>query len=116
MNASVVLSEMCDLLQTQVEAVSGGDIEALQRGTRRHEELVAHLETATLDLAPEQLQGMLERIDQLKGYLQSLLNEEAARVDFLLRLLLTGEESRTGGYPQPGSRAESAPRLINRRA
>jgi hypothetical protein len=69
-----------------------------------------------VDASPEDLRGLWEEIEQQKEHLQSLLTVESHRVDFLLRLIIGGEEPKSVGYPAAGRRPEPTARLLNRRA
>lgn len=115
MGAQAVLNDLQLLLQDQTAALVRGDHEALLQGAARHEDLLKQLESAEMDLTPEELRERAERIEREKQKLQVLLTEEAGRADFLLRILLGPGETRQGGYPG-GARPEGKPRLINRRA
>lgn len=117
MSAHKLLEALLDLIRQQCEHVIAGNAEAVLEGAGRHEELLAELATARLDLSQGQLREWKAAIDLEKVRLSSLLTSETVRTDFLLRLILGGGNSRNpGGYPGVGLRTETDPRVLNHRA
>lgn len=116
MSVRAILAEMAEQLEQQVEHVVAADYPALAAGAARHEELLAALEHAPLDVPPEEVQVLAERIIASKEKLQSLITAESKRVDFMLRLLLGGGAPRSSGYPGRGLGCEAASGRLNRRA
>lgn len=112
----MILTEMLELVQAQTEAVIAGDPEALLQGANRHEELLTLLETAEIDRPAEELRELSRRIEQEKEKLQSLLAFESGRVDFMLRVILSGPAAKGLGYPGSNMKEAGGPRMINRRA
>lgn len=99
MGARALLTEMLDLLRAQTGAIIAGDHQAVSRGADRHEALLSELRLAEVDISPDELQTMLAEIDREKLKLQSLLQSESNRVDFMLRLILGGGQPKAAGYP-----------------
>lgn len=111
-----ILSEMQELLASQVQAVIAGDVEALNQGTARHEELLADLQDAEPDAPTEEIQELVMAVEREKLKLHSLLQTETARADFLLRLLIGGGPSKADGYPAKTWRQEGRLSRLDRRA
>ena len=114
MGARAILTEMRDLLKAQVDAVVAGEHQQVSAGAFRHERLLKELESAELDAAPEELRELAEGVQAERRKLESLLNAECARVDFLLRLFLGGGVARPGGYPQNVGHPSRTGRLNHR--
>lgn len=114
MGARAILTEIHDLLKAQVAAVVAGEHQRVLAGAMRHEELLALLQDAELDLTPEELRPLIEQIDRQKTKLTSLLAAEGARTDYLLRLILNKGAAKPGGYPSSVQDRAKASRL-NRR-
>ncbi len=112
--AKALLTEMRDLLREQVAHVVKGDHQALLDGAARHEQLLAELSRAEVDASQEELQAIYAEIEAEKTKLQSLISAEAARVDFLLRILRGTGMERGAGYP--GMSGTEGARMLNRRA
>ncbi len=114
MSTKALLTEMLQLLKEQVDHVLKGEHQALLDGTRRHEEMLSALESAERDGSPEELRAIYEEISLEKARLQSLIESEATRVDFELRILLGGGKSKSVGYPDMSKRAKGG-HMLNRR-
>ena len=113
MSTKALLTEMRDLLKAQVDNVVRNDMDALMAGVERHEQILTLLQTAEVDGTPDELRAIYEEISFQKAKLQSLLESESMRVQFLLQVIL-------GGGPKPPEypRAQRSPvsaRLLNRR-
>lgn len=113
MSTKALMNEMLDLLKAQVENVVKGDTDALVAGVERHEQILTDLQTEEVDASPEELRAIYEEITFQKTKLQSLLESESLRVQFLLRVIL-------GGGPKPpqypgAKRSQANARLLNRR-
>lgn len=115
MSARQLLSEILQLLREQVDHVVKGEHQQLLKGAHRHEQLVAELENADLDGSAEELRAIYEQIEVEKIKLQSLLESESTRVDFMLRMLLGSRKPKTVGYPSLNQRGEGKPGILNRR-
>jgi hypothetical protein len=114
-SAKGLLSEMLQLLKEQVEHVVKGEHQQLLDGAYRHEKLLVDLEQAEIDATPDELREILEQIELEKAKLQSLLESESTRVDFMLRMLLGSRKPKTPGYPDLKRRGEGGPGMLNRR-
>ncbi|HWI63610.1 MAG TPA: hypothetical protein VNT75_17385 [Symbiobacteriaceae bacterium] len=115
MGARAILTEMRDLLKTQVDAVVAGEHQQVSAGAFRHEELLRALETAELDASPEELRELAVDVSFHKEKLASLLESEGIRLDFLLRLVLGGGAPKPGGYPANIGKGYGQAGRINRR-
>ncbi len=115
MSVKPILEEMLALIRSQVAAVIAGDAQAVQSGADRHEQLLAALQSAQVTEHPEELQAIMAEIDREKTKLMSLLTSEAARADFLLRLILGPSAAKPSAYPGGTGRPETGARMINRR-
>jgi hypothetical protein len=116
MGAKVLLNELMDLVRHQTEAVIVGDYKALIQGAARHEELLAELETAEVDLPSDTLREMCQDLERAKAKLESLLSSGVARTDFLLRLMMRGGEPSKTGYSSTGAWKQAAlSQRLNRR-
>ncbi len=115
MSTRAILTKIRDLVRRQIEAVIAGDAQAILAGSADHEQLLAALERAEIDASPEEVRALSAEITHDKTTLQSLLSAETVRVDFLLRLMLSGREPTAGGYPTGKWRKQTGARLINRR-
>lgn len=113
MSAVAILSEMLELLRTQTENLIRGDHQAMTQATLRHEQLLAELEQAPIDGTPAEIRALYDEIGREKTKLQSLLESESKRADFMLRLYLGGGERKNPGYPGQGRSAGA--RMLNRR-
>lgn len=116
MSARVLLGQMGDLLREQVDHIASGDTQALLAGVTRHEELLAALDSAEIDLPPDELRAIGAQLDRERDKVKALLTREGERLDFMLRLLLGGGEGRTAGYPGGSWRQEGSSRMLNHRA
>ena len=114
MSTSALLREMIDLTRLQVERVIKRDHEGLMEGARQQEALLRALQEAEIDGSPEELRALYEELEREKAKLQSLLESESQRVDFLMRLLLGGPEPKGGGYP-PGVAKRAGGRMLNKK-
>lgn len=99
MSTSALLREMIDLTRLQVERVIKRDHEGLMEGARQQEALLRALQEAEIDGSPEELRALYEELEREKAKLQSLLESESQRVDFLLKLLLGSQDQENVGYP-----------------
>lgn len=115
MGARTILTEMLGLLQGQTAAIIAGDHQALARGAERHEALLAELQTAEVDTCDEELRTLVTEVDREKQKLQSLLQSEASRVDFMLRLILGGGQAKAVGYPAGLTQPARLSRGLDRR-
>jgi hypothetical protein len=115
MATGAILTDMLQLVNAQTEAVVAGDWATLQAGAARHEELLAALETAEVDLPATELRALCQDLEWAKTKLQSLLEAGGARTDFLLRLYLRGGEPRRSGYPIDPWHGPGASQRLNRR-
>lgn len=113
MSALAILNEMLELLQAQTENLIRGDHQAMMEATARHEQLLSQLEQAEVDGTPAEMRALHDEITREKTKLQSLLEAENKRVDFMLRLHLGGGERKNPGYPGQGRSAGA--RMLNRR-
>jgi len=114
MSASALLREMIDLTRLQVERVIRRDHQGLIEGARQQEALLTALESAEIDGAPEEMRALYDELVREKRKLQSLLESESQRVDFLMRLLLGGPEQQSVGYP-PSVRKRAGGRMLNKK-
>lgn len=115
MSAQAILREMIDLLRTQTESVIQGDHKAVLAGAMRHEQLLSALQEAEIDGSKEEMRGLHDDLTREKAKLQSLIEVENVRVDFMLRLLLGGGGARTPGYPTGTRKRDANSRMLNRR-
>lgn len=115
MSVKPILQEMLALLRAQTDAVVAGDAQAVQAGADRHEQLLATLQGAEPAEPAEELRPLYEQINYEKTRLMSLLTSEAARADFLLRLILGPAAAKPSAYPTGAGRPQGNPRMINRR-
>lgn len=115
MSARQLLSDILQLLREQVNHVVKGEHQQLLEGAYRHEQLVAQLENVEVDGSPEEMRAIYEQIEVEKIKLQSLLESESTRVDFMLRMLLGTRKPKTVGYPDLNQRGEGKPGILNRR-
>lgn len=102
MSVKALLEEMLQLLREQVGHVVKGEHRELLDGAYRHEQLLSDLEAALAagppDISPEELRPLYEEIETEKAKLQSLLQAESARTDFMLRVLLGSRQPKADGY------------------
>jgi hypothetical protein len=115
MSAKAILQEMLELVKAEIEAVKTGDHQKVLDGALRHEQLLSALETAEWDAPPEELRALAAELDREKTKLQSLVTAEAARVDFLLRLMLGSGAPKASGYPTGDLRRQGQSYRLNRR-
>ncbi|MFZ5814017.1 MAG: hypothetical protein ACOY93_01765 [Bacillota bacterium] len=115
MSAKALLREMTELIQAQTENVIKGDHKAVLDGAMRHEALLAALQQAPIDGSPEEMRALYAELNRAKEKLQSLLEAESVRVDFMLRLLLGGGGPATPGYPTGNRKRDGSSRMLNRR-
>ncbi|MFZ5826802.1 MAG: hypothetical protein ACOY94_21130 [Bacillota bacterium] len=115
MSAKAILREMIELIRTQTEHVIQGDHKAVLEGAQRHEHLLSALQEAEIDGSPEEMRALYDEITHEKAKLQSLLEVENVRVDFMLRLLLGGGSSQSPGYPAGIGKRNAGSRMLNRR-
>lgn len=115
MSAKALLNEMIDLTRTQVDRVITGDHQALLEGARQQEALLAAIQDAPIDGTPEEMRALYEQLEFEKTKLQSLLQTESQRVDFLMRLLLGGPEQKAIGYPKGTGKRKDQGRMLNRK-
>lgn len=116
MSARAILTQMHEVLVSQIEHVVAGDHRALLQGAAEHEQLLTALRTAQMDAPPEEIRALAEQVEREKQKLQSLLTAQSQRVDFMLRLLIGGGETSRGGYPGRGLGTDSRSGRLNRRA
>lgn len=114
MSASALLREMIELTRLQVDRVIRRDHQGLLEGARQQEALLAALQEAEIDGSPEELRALYEELDREKVKLQSLLESESQRVDFLMRLLLGGPAQKSVGYP-PSVTKRAGGRMLNKK-
>lgn len=114
MSATALLREMIELTRLQVERVIKRDHQGLLEGSRQQEALLAALQEAELDGSPEELRALYEELEKEKVKLQSLLETESQRIDFLMRLLLGGPEQKSVGYPS-GVTKRAGGRMLNKK-
>lgn len=102
MSVKALLEEMLQLLREQVEHVVKGEHRELLEGAYRHERLLSDLEADMAagppDISPEELRPLYDEIEREKAKLQSLLQSESTRTDFMLRLLLGDRQPKADGY------------------
>lgn len=115
MKAQAILREMIELVRTQTERVIQGDHRAVLDGAYRNEQLLSALKEAEIDGTPDEMQALYEELTREKVKLQSLLEAESVRVDFLLRLLLGGGGPKNPGYPAGAQKKGAHSRMLNRR-
>lgn len=113
MSATALLQEMIALTRAQIDHVIAGDVRAITEGAAEQERLLRELETAEIDAEPAEIRRLHDELRAETERLTALLHMESGRVDFLLRLLLGGNETRNPGYPSGKGRGGS---LLNRRA
>ena len=114
MSTSALLREMIDLTRLQVERVIKRDHQGLLEGARQQEALLSALQDAEIDGTTEELRALYDELEREKTKLQSLLESESQRVDFLMRLLLGGPEQKGVGYP-PSLKKRAGGRMLNKR-
>lgn len=115
MGARALLQEMLALVRAQADAVAAGDHQAVADGAARHEALLATLSKAEPDGSPDELRAIVSEIDRAKAKLSRLLQGEAERVEFLLRLVLGGATVKPVGYPTGHWQPTGAVGRLNRR-
>lgn len=114
MSASALLREMIDLTRLQVQRVIKRDHQGLLEGARQQEALLKALQEAEIDGSPEKMRALYEELEREKVKLQSLLEAESQRVDFLMRLLLGGPEQKSVGYPSTVTKRAGG-RMLNKK-
>ncbi|WP_374711648.1 hypothetical protein [Symbiobacterium terraclitae] len=113
MSATALLQEMIELTRAQIDHVIAGDVKALTDGAAEQERLLRELQTAEIDAEPEEIRRLHDELRAETNRLSALLHMESGRVDFLLRLLLGGNDNRDPGYPSGKARGGT---FLNRRA
>lgn len=115
MSATALLNEMIALTRAQVERVIAGDHQALLEGARQQEALLAAIQEAPIDGSPEKMRALYDTLEFEKAKLQSLLESESQRVDFLMRMLLGSPEQRAVGYPKGTGKRKAQGQMLNRK-
>lgn len=116
MSVRAILTDMLATIRAETEAAVKADAKALMEGVARQEELLHQLEGAEIDMSPAEVRELVQQIEREKTKLQRLLETQAARNEFLLKLILGAGATQPVGYPGAGWDQPSQVGRLNRKA